>query len=195
MLHQTGQARVSRHVVLVAANGALAEFDSGGDIYVPVPGQLGSNELRSVHFGSRLSVTPRFDPASRRIELEVNATISQLTETGQSVPGTSRTMTNTTANLELGQSMALAGFSSEDSRSARGGLPGLSQIPILGILFGTHTHSATSQESVLIIVPSVVEAADGRQRRLVEEALAAYNDASAGDGDLIDLAGTVQAGQ
>lgn len=178
VLHATGWGRIQRHVVLVTANGTQAEYESGGNINIPIPGTLGTTELRSVRFGSRLGVTPRYDAESGRVEVQIEAEMSELLETGQGVPGTTNTSARATANLELGQTLALAGLAAQSERTGRAGLPGLSQIPIIGILFGSHTDRSEQTENLLLIVPTVVESSRPGSRRLIDEALRIYQDSS-----------------
>lgn len=176
LMHSNGNGRVRRHAVLVTANGTEAQFDSGGDVNVLVPGALGQTDLRTVHFGSRLTVTPRFDPSSQRIEVVISAEMSELFDSGQGVPGTTVTSARSTANLGLGQALAIAGLSAVSERQTRRGLPGLSQIPILGIFFGSHGWESEETENVLIIVPTVVEPVDPSRQDLVQEALRLFED-------------------
>jgi pilus assembly protein CpaC len=55
-------------------------------------------------------------------------------------------------------------------------LPVLSQIPILGFLFGTHSELATDTEDVVFIVPSVLDAVSMDSRARIKEALEAYDE-------------------
>jgi type II secretory pathway component GspD/PulD (secretin) len=77
-------------------------------------------------------------------------------------------------NLELGQSIVLGGLTSRTSTQSQSGLPGLSQIPILGVLFGTHTRRDANVENLLFIVPTVVQAVPRAQADRIQEALRIY---------------------
>ncbi len=59
-------------------------------------------------------------------------------------------------NLELGQSLILAGLSSKSEVHTRSGLPGLSQIPLLGLLFGSERSATQDLENIVMIVSSEV---------------------------------------
>jgi pilus assembly protein CpaC len=60
----------------------------------------------------------------------------------------------------------------------------LSQIPILGILFGSHSRTEEESENIVLIVPSVVDAVSMQDRNRVENALAHYTEYS---GNLEDV--------
>lgn len=170
----SGWARLLRQAMLVTANGQQAEINSGGEVNIVVSGGFGG-QIQRIEFGSIIEVTPRYDPQTRRIEIAIEADVSDLTESGQSqVPGRTRTTLNTVVNLELGQSIVLGGLVSRSSRESQGGLPGLSQIPILGVLFGTNQRQDENIENLLFIVPTVVQAVPRAQSDRIAEALRIY---------------------
>ena len=82
----------------------------------------------------------------------------------------------TLVNLELGQAIVLGGVIARAEARTRAGLPGLSQIPILGALFGTHSRRFEESEALMFIVPSVVEAVPLQQRNRIQEAIRAYEE-------------------
>jgi Flp pilus assembly secretin CpaC len=174
LAERSGHARVARQAAVVAENGQKARFHSGGELNVPIQGAL-TAELRTIQFGSDVSVAPRFDPQSGRIELTVGAEMADLSDDGGTgIPGRSVARLDTVVNLDLGKSLVLAGLDAQsDARSMRG-LPGLSRIPILGGLFGSHGRRSERTRNLLVIVPSVVQAVAARERDVVEEMLEAY---------------------
>jgi pilus assembly protein CpaC len=170
----SGWVRLLRQAMLVTANGTQAEINAGGEVNVLVTG-VGAARLERVEFGSIIRVTPRYDTQTRRIEMEIAADVSELTEPGSSgVPGRTRTTVSTTVNLELGQSIVLGGLTSRSSVQSQTGLPGLSQIPILGVLFGTNIRRDQNVENLLFIVPTVVQAVPRAQADRIQEALRIY---------------------
>jgi type II secretory pathway component GspD/PulD (secretin) len=116
-------------------------------------------QLRTIRFGTIIEMTPRYDSGSGRVEVQIRADVSELTPpvTG-SIPGRSRTEVRTLVNLELGQSIMLGGLTSRSAQSSQSGLPGLSQIPILGVLFGTNSRREDAQENFVFVVPTVTQA-------------------------------------
>jgi pilus assembly protein CpaC len=171
----SGWARLLRQAMLVTANGQQAEINSGGEINYIVQGAIGGGQIQRIEFGSQIEVTPRYDPETRRIEVTIQTEVSDLTEAGNSgIPGRTRTALSTVVNLELGQSIVLGGLTSRNSRESQGGLPGLSQIPIVGVLFGTNQRSDDNVENLLFIVPTVVQAVPRAQADRIAEALRIY---------------------
>ena len=174
----TGWAKVMRQAAVVAANGEKASFSGGGEVNVLVQSAL-STGVQKIQFGSVIEVQPNYDAKSGRIELQLHADISELQSDGPTgVPGRLTSALDTVVNLELGQSIILAGLTAKSERSSKTGLPGLSQIPLIGVLFGSHAHSEDETENVVLIVPSVVDAVSMQARERIAEGLQQYEDFS-----------------
>ena len=172
----TGWAKLQRHATLITANGTKANFTGGGEVNIPVQGSL-TTGIHKIEFGSTIGVQPRYDNESGRLELEIHADVSDLTgDPGSGAPGRTTSTLDTLVNLELGQSLMLAGLVAHSQARNHSGLPVLSQIPILGFLFGTHSELATDTEDVVFIIPSVLDAVSLDSRARIREALEAYDE-------------------
>ncbi len=172
----SGWAKVMRQAAVVTANGEKASFSGGGEVNVPIQGALTSG-VQKIPFGSVVEVEPVYDSKSGRIELRLHADISELeSDRGTGIPGRVTAQLDTIVNLELGQSLVLAGLTAKSERSSKSGLPGLSQIPIFGVLFGSHSHTEDESENVVLIVPSVVDSVSMQDRARLTDALRRYTD-------------------
>jgi len=185
MAQVSGWAKVMRQAAVVTANGQKATFSGGGELNFSVQGALTSS-IHKIPYGSVIEVEPHYDAKTGRIELRVHADISELdTDNGTSMPGRITSNLDTEVNLELGQSLILAGLTSKSERRSKSGLPVLSQIPILGIFFGSHGQVEDESENIVLIVPSVVDAVSMQDRERVASALKSYANFS-GDLDGVD---------
>ena len=70
--------------------------------------------------------------------------------------------------------MVLSGIRSESLRRNTAGLPGLSQIPILGLLFGSLGHEREDIEGAVFIIPSVIENVSQRASELIDRTLGEF---------------------
>jgi len=184
MAQVSGWAKVMRQAAVVTANGQKATFSGGGELNFAVQGALTSS-IHKIPYGSVIDVEPHYDAKTGRIELRLHADISELdTDNGTSVPGRITSNLDTEVNLELGQSLILAGLTSKSERRSKSGLPVLSQIPILGIFFGSHGQVQDESENIVLIVPSVVDAVSMQDRERVASALKSYANFS---GDLDEV--------
>lgn len=181
-----GWARLYRQGTLITANNTEATFRAGGEQNVITQNTLGTQLVR-IEFGTDIACKPRYDADTGRVELRITASVSDLTgDGGSGVPGRTITNIDTLVNLELGQSIVLAGFVARSENRARAGLPGLSQIPVLGALFGSHSRRFEESEGLMFVVPSVADAVPLRRRNRIEEAMRFYDDFSGGV-DEVDL--------
>jgi len=94
------------------------------------------------------------------------------------VPGRTTSELNTLVNLEPGQSVILAGLVSASTRESVSGVPGLSQIPIFGLLFGKQQRRMETSQNLLLIVPSVVDSVSMVDQQRIGRALSTYWDYS-----------------
>jgi len=185
MAQATGWAKVMRQAAVVTANGEKATFSGGGEVNFPIQSALTSS-LQKIPYGSVIDVEPHYDPKTGRIELHLHADVSELdSDNGTGVPGRITANLDTQVNLELGQSLILAGLTARSERRSKSGLPVLSQIPILGVFFGSHARTQSETENIVLIVPSVVDAVSMQDRERVNSALKSYTE-FAGDMDDMD---------
>ncbi|MDH5670981.1 MAG: pilus assembly protein N-terminal domain-containing protein [Myxococcales bacterium] len=176
-----GFAKLMRKAAVITANGSEANFGGGGEVNIPVQSALNVGVQR-IEYGSHIKVRPRYDRESGRIELQIHAEVSDLaSDHGSGIPGRITSTLDSVINLELGQSLVLAGLTARSESASKRGLPLLSQIPIVGALFGTHGGRSEHTENLIFIVPSVVDAVSLDARERVQDALRAFN---AFDGDL-----------
>lgn len=183
-LHRTDWARIARQASIITANGEQASYDSGGEVNIAIEGALVA-ELRQIAFGTKLNVLPRYDHESGRLEVRVQAEVSSLGE-GR-VPSRTRSSINTVVNVGMNQAIVLAGLYAKSTSKNKAGLPFLSQLPVIGTLFGSHGKRSERVQNVVFIVPSIVDVVDMDARAQIDDALRAYERFS-GDMDDITIA-------
>jgi pilus assembly protein CpaC len=184
MAQAAGWAKLMRQAAVITQNGAKARFSGGGEVNIPVQGSL-TTGIHRISFGSSIEVLPRYDALSGRIEIGLRADVSDLSDDrGTGTPGRTVSELETVVNLRLGQAVVLGGLSASSEIHTRSGLPLLSQIPLLGVLFGSDRVTRQDTENVVFIVPSVVDAVHADARQYIREALDAYRNY---DGDREDL--------
>ncbi len=173
-----GWAKVLKHSVVVTTSGSEATFENGGEQNFAVATGITSS-IQAIKFGTNVTVLPRYDMERKELEVKVNANVSDLTSPGaSSLPGRSTSEIKTFVHLKLGQSLVLSGIRTSRNTHGVTGLPGLSQIPVLGLLFGSHTNNEDEVEGAVFIIPSVVDTAPRRSHDIVGAALKQYEDYS-----------------
>ena len=183
---RNGWAKVLRHATVLTSNGSQAEFSNGGNQSFAIANGLTST-IQKITFGTTLKILPRFDPSSSEMQVNVDADVADLTPpltSGTDLPGQNTSKLNTGVALKLGQSIILSGIRTESQRKSKDGLPWLSQIPVLGLLFGSKTEAREDVEGAIFIVPTVVERVPQRTLEMMDRALAEFESF---DGDLDDV--------
>src|SRR5581483_10361843 len=104
-----GWARVLRQATLITTNGQEATYRNGGEANV-LQTTITTTTLARIEFGTTVTVTPRYDPQSSRIDLRVHVDVSDLAERGTGAPGRDISHLETLVNLQLGQSIVMSGF-------------------------------------------------------------------------------------
>lgn len=181
-----GWAKVLKQSTVITVNGTKATFESGGEQNFPVATGLTSS-IQAIEFGTKVTVLPRLDEATGELEVQVEADVADLTPPieATNLPGRNTSKLNTLVRLKLGQSLVLSGIRTQNRRHSVQGLPLLSDIPVLGILFGTHRDQAEDVEGAVFIIPTAVESVPKPAIEIVNNALSQFEEYS-GDIDAIN---------
>ncbi len=150
---------------LTTMSGEPASFLVGGEYPIPISSYNNTVSVQYKQYGVSLSFIPTVLTGGR-INLHVRPEVSQLTSTGAvsfgegsnsiSIPALTVSRVDTTVELGSGQSFAIAGLFQDNTTTANLGLPGLSDVPILGALFRSNSFQHNQSELVIIVTPYVV---------------------------------------
>jgi pilus assembly protein CpaC len=170
-----GWAKVLKQATVVTNNGVEANFQNGGEQNFTVNTGL-TVGVQRITFGTDVTVLPRYNPLKREVEMKLVADVSDLTSSSGStnLPGRTTSKLTTNITLKLGQSIVLSGIRTKSQAHAVEGLPGLSEIPVFGLLFGSHSNAELQTEGAIFVVPNVVEAVPTQAAEMVEGALAKF---------------------
>lgn len=175
---RNGWAKVLKQSTVITTNGSEATFESGGEQNFPVTSGLVA-AIQKISFGTNVTVLPRYDSGSNDLEVKVQADVSDLVPSQAStLPGRDTSKLSTLVHLKLGQSIILSGIRTRSQRRDVGGLPFLSEIPILGMLFGSHGDAKQELEGAIFIIPSVVESVPKSNADLIKSARSQYEEFS-----------------
>jgi pilus assembly protein CpaC len=162
-LQTKGQFQSLAEPNLVAESGKEASFLAGGEFPVPIAQGSGANMAISVQykeFGVRLNFTPVIH--GDRVHLKVRPEVSTLDFAngvllqGFRIPALSTRRTETEVDLENGQTFAIAGLLNNSMNNTLQKIPGIGDIPILGMLFKSKAASKDQTELVVMITPQIL---------------------------------------
>ena len=149
---------------LISTNGKEASFLAGGEFPYPVV-QSGANSnavtIMFKEFGIRLNFTPTVlggDLINLKVRPEVSALdfANAVTIEGFRIPALSTRRTETEVELRDGQTFAIAGLMNNTLTNSMSKIPGIGDIPILGLLFRSKAHQKNQTELVVMITPTIV---------------------------------------
>ena len=148
---------------LVAESGKEASFLAGGEYPIPIA-QGGSGSVAITvqykEYGIRLNFTPIVN--GNRVHLKVRPEVSTLdfanaiVLNGFRIPALSTRRTETEIELNNGQTFAVAGLMNNTVNTTMQKIPGIGDIPILGLLFQSKAAQKNQTELVVMITPEIL---------------------------------------
>jgi general secretion pathway protein D len=158
------KVKVLEAPAVLALDGQQAQIMVGSEIPYPgssyTPSSGGSTTSVSYRdTGISLIVVPRISASgSVTMDLvqEVSAPGAPTAIGDTSAPSFTKTSVSTTLTVKDGETVAIAGLIRENSNFSRSGIPFLSEIPILGSLFGQTRKGSNRTELIIMITPHVI---------------------------------------
>ena len=148
---------------VVAESGKEASFLAGGEFPVPVAQGTGNNigiTVQYKEFGIRLTFTPVVN--GDRVHLKIKPEVSALDFSnavvlnGFRIPALTTRRTETELELQNGQTFAVAGLLNNSMSKTLQKIPGIGDIPILGLLFKSQAAQKDRTELVVMITPEIL---------------------------------------
>jgi pilus assembly protein CpaC len=190
-MESAGVVRTLAEPNLTAISGESATFIAGGEFPIPTgvtcqttaAGAVGqcAPSIAFKKFGISLNFTPVV-LTEGRISLRVMTEVSEvsndnsITVTGITVPSVKTRRAETTLEIPSGGSMAMAGLIQEQTKQAINGLPGLSQLPVLGTLFRSRDFVNNQTELMVLVTPYVVRAVAQKDLSRPDDGFASASD-------------------
>ena len=156
---------------ILALDGTQASFNVG----VEYPYSAGSysnavggntQDVQYRETGVTLLVLPRIS-ASGTVTMDITQEVSShgedVTIGDQTAPTFPKASVTNSFYVKDGQTVAIAGLIRDRAANGRTGIPFLSEIPVLGSLFGTTSRTAKRSELIILITPHVLQSHEALQ--------------------------------
>jgi len=179
---------------LTAISGESATFIAGGEFPIPAGYSCDpitracTTQVSFKKFGISLNFTPVV-MTEGRISLRVMTEVSELSndnaitlnQAGSSltIPSVKTRRAETTLEIPSGGAMAMAGLIQDQTKQAINGLPGLTQLPVLGALFRSRDFVNSQTELMVIVTPYIVRAVAQKDLSRPDDGFAAASDPQA----------------
>jgi pilus assembly protein CpaC len=195
-MENAGVIRTLAEPSLTAISGETANFLAGGEF--PVPGgnscdpntRICTTQIMFKKFGISLGFTPVV-LSEGRISMRVATEVSELSQenavsiSGTSIPSIKTNRVDTTLEIPSGGSIVMAGLIKEQTKQAISGLPGATQLPVLGALFRSRDYVNNNTELMVLVTPYIVRAVAQKDLSRPDDGFADASDPQS------DLLGTI----
>lgn len=152
---------------LMVLNNQTATIQVGDQVPITTQQQQSTattaNIVNSVEFrdtGVLLTVTPRVN-AGGLVTMEISQEVSDVkpNPTDPLTPTIQQRKINSTVAIQSGETVVLGGLIRETNSLSSSGIPGLHNLPIIGLLFGQDSDDRRRTELVVLITPRAVQGA------------------------------------
>ena len=148
----TGQARFGEQVPIPVTT--FAPIATGGLNQQPF------TSFNYQNIGVNIDLTPRTHHDDE-VSLALKISLTSLSGTGfGGLPTFANREISTTIRLRDGETNMLAGLIRDDERTVLSGVPGLSDLPVIGHLFATHHKESQQTDIILTLTPHIVRVLD-----------------------------------
>lgn len=158
-LESRGLGKILATPRILCRSGGEAEFHSGGEFPIPVTEYQSHYKSHNIIW-KKHGIVLRFKPVADhqgRMSLHIYAELSVLSDQqAGGVPALLINKIESQFDLSRPQTVALSGLIRQDWHRGKSGLPGLSQIPVLGALFGSQKFLNRRSELVVFVTPKIV---------------------------------------
>ncbi|KKB62778.1 secretin [Robbsia andropogonis] len=158
-LAETNKAKIDASPKVATLNDIEADMANQTQFFVRVSGYT-SADLYSVSTGVSLRVLPMVvdEDGKRQIKLDVSIQDGQLSgQTVDNIPVITSSNINTSAFINEGEALLVAGYKVDKMTRDRTGVPGLSKIPVIGGLFRYHDNEDSHMERLFLLTPKVID--------------------------------------
>lgn len=192
LLKTDSATRVLANPQLRTSEGMPAQARFGERVPVPVTtfapiaaGGVQTQPITSFNYeniGVNIDITPRTHHDDE-VSLAVRIEVSSISGTGfGGLPTFGSRLINTVIRLKDGETNMLAGLIRDDERRVMSGIPGLSDLPVIGPLFASNRRESQETDIILTLTPHIV-----RVLNLTAEDLEAFRVESDSVTPLVDL--------
>jgi general secretion pathway protein D len=170
---QVGEAQLLAKPQLRITEGQKANLVIGDKVPIPLTtfntsNTIGGSIVPITSFqyqdvGIKIEIEPRVhhnQEVTLKVKIEVSNLGSNVSFNGQTQPTIGTRTFDTTIRLQDGETNFLAGLiRTDDSKSDRG-IPGLSDLPIIGRLFSDKSHTSDRTDVILTLTPHIIRNAE-----------------------------------
>jgi general secretion pathway protein D len=146
--------------------GAKIPYVSGSlNSAVATPGAIpyATTQFQQVDVGTNIDLQPHVngtDEISMHIKVEISNVLQEINIAGIQEPEIGQQVDEADIRMKDGEVSILGGLSDKELQNTLSGFPGLTNLPILGSLFGTRIKTSTDNQVLIALIPHIIRAPD-----------------------------------
>ena len=173
LLKSDNNTRILANPQLRTSEGIAAQAKFGEEVPVPVTvfapiatGGINQQPITSFNYrniGVNIDITPRThhdDEVSLTLRIELSSISGSGSGATAGLPTFASRQITSTIRLKDGQTNMLAGLIRDEERTVLDGLPGLSDVPLIGRLFARNRKESIQTDIILTLTPHIVRTLD-----------------------------------
>ena len=155
-----GEGRIISKPRIAAQSGSTAKIVTGDALPILTSIALSGvnavqQQVQYVNVGVTLQIAPRVSDDGF-VTSHVFAVVSSVTGFSQGYPAISQREASTSATVRDGESFVIGGLTQEADLTQRSKLPGLGDLPLLGLAFQAEHRSRAKTDLYIVITPHVL---------------------------------------
>lgn len=132
---------------------------------VATPGSIpyATTQFQQIDVGTQIDLKPHVngpEDISMHIKVEISNVLQDISIAGIEEPEIGQQVDEADIRMKDGEVSILGGLSDKELSTSLSGLPGFTNIPLLGYLFGTKSKTNTDNEILIALIPHIVRAPD-----------------------------------
>lgn len=156
-LEQKGWGKILASPTLVTQSGEEATFHSGGEVPIRTANQFNTSVVWK-KYGIIMKIKPLVDfKGNIDVIVECEASMLDGSTLIDGAPGLLINKITSHFNLQESRTIALSGLIKEDWATAKNGLPGIKDIPIIGNLFSSQSYLNHRSELMFFVTPQIIK--------------------------------------
>jgi len=153
-LFQDNKTEIVAQPQITTLNNKEASIFTGQQIPIQTRDDAGNTVTQMVSAGTQLTVTPYVSGEGKiMLTLSPSKESYELTDNG---PIINQQSAKTNVLVNNGETVVIAGLTSNEKKNNEAGIPYLKSIPILGYLFKRSQKSATKRDLVIFVTPHII---------------------------------------
>ena len=122
-----------------------------------------TTQFQQVDVGTNIDLQPHVngtEDVSMHVKVEVSDVVQTENIAGVQQPVIGQKVNEADIRMKDGEVSVLGGLSDDENNNSISGIPGVTNIPVLGYLFGTKARTHNKDEILIALIPHIVRAPD-----------------------------------